>query len=61
MEKVRRVTPDCEKMQADSSHVKQQQQERLYQKVLLLVEHRRNVIARYTLNFRSKYSLITKL
>ena len=31
-EKVRGVTPDYEKMQADSSH---QQQQRLYQKVLL--------------------------
>ena len=32
MKKVRGVTPDYEKMQADSSH---QQQQRLYQKVLL--------------------------
>ena len=31
MKKVRGVTPDNEKMQADSSH----QQQRLYQKVLL--------------------------
>ena len=32
MKKVQGVTPDYEKMQADSSH---QQQQRLYQKVLL--------------------------
>ena len=32
MKKVRGVTPDYEKMQADSSH---QQQQRMYQKVLL--------------------------
>ena len=33
MKKVRGVTPDYEKMQANTSH--QQQQHRLYQKVLL--------------------------
>ena len=38
MKKVRGVTPGYEKMQADSSHLQQQQlhqQQRMYQKVLL--------------------------
>ena len=39
MKKVRGVTPDYEKMQADSSH--QQQQQLQYQKVLLGYRSRR--------------------
>ncbi len=53
------VTPDYEKMQADSSPHQQQQQ--MFQKVLLGHRSGRLSIARYTANFRSKYSLITKL
>ena len=44
MRKVRGVTPDYEKMQADSSH--QQQQQWLYQKVLL--GHRSGIMECYS-------------
>ena len=61
MKKVQGVTPDYGKMQADSSPHQQQQQQQMFQKVLLGHRSGRLSIARYTANFRSKYSLITKL
>ena len=57
MKKVRGVTPDYEKMQANSSH--QQQQQRMYQKVLL--GHRREGYSKVHSKFQIKIFINNKV